>query len=66
MALLAKRLPVVLIPKKSGVTSMRDNVINYSGFHVPAFAGTFDTERMRLQKAFAFPLPFFSVPSVRS
>jgi hypothetical protein len=50
MALLAKRLPVTLIPKQPLVTSVRNDVIHHGRWNHLPFLLAEDTQRMLLQE----------------
>lgn len=50
MMLLAQWLPVIPIPEKLLITSMRDDMVNNRGFHELAFLPALHAERMALEE----------------
>ena len=63
MVVLAKRLPVTLIPKQNRITPMRFDVVNHSRFHKPSLPLTLNAKRMAFKKPFSCLPPLTVIPS---
>ena len=50
--LLAKRLPVAPVPKKLLITTVRDDVIHYRGFHELPFLAALGAQRVVQEELF--------------
>lgn len=57
MALLAERLPVILIPEELLISAVRNDVVDDCRLDVSSGLGTFGTQRMCLKEPLAFSLP---------
>ena len=68
VASLTKRLPIILVPEKSGVSTVRCDVVYSSCFRVSALLHTLGAERMGLQIRLAdfLPLPCVAPLSSRA
>ena len=63
MVVLAKRLPVTLIPKQNRIIPMRFDVVNHSRFHKPSLPLTLNAKRMAFKKPFSCLPPLTVIPS---
>ena len=66
VTMFAKRLPVVMIPEQLLVPSMGNDVVNHRSPDILSTGKAPDTQRMRLEVCFAFPLPSAAVPTLAS
>ena len=64
VARLTQALPVASIPEQLLVSTMGCDVVNHSGFRVPALLYTLGTQRMGLKELLGFPLPSAAVAAL--
>ena len=57
VASLAKWLPIILVPEKSGISTVRCDVVHHGGFRVSALLHALGAERMGLEVLLAYFLP---------
>ena len=53
----AQALPVTPIPEQNGVASVRTNMVNHRGLHVPTLGSTHDAKRVSIEIQLAGFLP---------
>lgn len=61
MALLTHRLPVGFVPEKSGIATVRYDMVNHGGFRVSSLPHALGAERMGLE---VLPAYFLSLPCI--
>ena len=66
VVLFAQALPVALIPEQLLVSTMRNDVVNHSGLHIPSFLHALDAQGMRVEILLSCLLPCAVVASAAS